>query len=1124
MLKTLISDIFQEQLANREGAALPRFPGSMLSLFALHLKAQTGRKILILSDNEETHRTLAHDIPDVVVMPESAVMPSSFLSPHMRTKSQLFEALHAMATDRTAIVIAHPSALIHHLPTADHIRTLFLQPTIGTEINLSRTGQHLASVGYDTVDVVRTRGQFSRRGDILDVYPINAPAAVRMQADFDVLDSIRQFDTTSQRSGISLDRLWIPPVNLYLDSAANRTRFTEALLSRFDDPGLELSLKEKLALVETGNMEGFDHYFHLSWDGHAGPELFSEHLVLVDEPVAVRRAWDVYLNQLAADHADAFPRGYLSLDPDRDMNPMAALSALLERPDSLHLSIPPHEAGFHRQSPGGSLSGVMDGIRGALEKGRTILGTRGEAEAERLGNLLFENAVPFVRDANRTDAVQILPIPYRSGFSIDNRLTYLSSPELFPSGRRRPRTAPSHGAFFSDFSDIKPGDYVVHVDYGIARYAGLRTMAVAEVAEECLELTFRGSGRVMLPVSKLHLLQKYQNAGGGEVQLSSLRTGTWQKLKKRVRQEVARYAEELLHHYAERKLATGIACPADSMWQADFEGLFPYDETDDQLKAIQEIKEDMESATPMDRLLCGDVGFGKTEVAMRAAFKSVDNGRQVMVLAPTTVLAFQHLQTFTRRFDRFPIRIEMLSRFVEPARQREIVQQFRKGEIDILVGTHRIFSKDIIPKKLGLLIVDEEQKFGVLHKEKLKMLRKNIDVLSLSATPIPRTLNMSVMGLKDISIIESPPRDRLAINTYHIPFDSMTISEAIQFELKRGGQVYVVNNHIQTIDTLADTIRKLSPAHTRIAVAHGRMPEKELETIMLDFFSGNVDILVSTAIIENGMDVPRANTMMINEAHAFGLSQLYQLRGRIGRSDRAAYAYLITPGKHMLTEDARKRIQALEEFSHLGAGFRIAMLDLELRGAGEILGDRQSGHIQSVGFELYLQMLEDAVRQLKSSGVTAEVETVLEMGNTGVIPTDYIDAPSVRLAFYRRLTMAHDPEKLAGVMAEMEDRFGRIPEQTQILIAGHRARLAARRLGLESLALRKNQAVLVPGNAHRINIPNLVATLPELPGATLDPTGQITIPRPAREPVHDFILRIQQYLVRLNPDTTPTAH
>ena len=413
---------------------------------------------------------------------------------------------------------------------------------------------------------------------------------------------------------------------------------------------------------------------------------------------------------------------------------------------------------------------------------------------------------------------QLLPVPYRAGFSIDDHLTYLAAPELFPSSRRRDRRPPSHTPFFSDFSDIRPGDYVVHVDYGIARYTGLRTVAVAEAQEECLELTFKGKARVMLPVSKLHLLQKYQNASGGDVQLSSLRSNTWHKLKKRVGQEVAKYAEELLRLYAERKLAAGIGFGPDSLWQQEFEGTFPYDETDDQVRAIEDIKQDMESDIPMDRLLCGDVGFGKTEVAMRAAFKAVDGGRQVMVLAPTTVLAFQHLQTFTQRFSRFPIRIDMLSRFVEPTEQKEVVQQFRDGEIDILIGTHRIFSKDIMPRKLGLLIIDEEQKFGVLHKEKLKMLRKNIDVLSLSATPIPRTLNMSVMGLKDISIIESPPRDRLAINTYHIPFDPLTISEAIQFELKRGGQIYVVNNHIKTIDTLADAVRKLAPQQTRIAV------------------------------------------------------------------------------------------------------------------------------------------------------------------------------------------------------------------------------------------------------------------------------------------------------------------
>ena len=753
LLTEHIYKIVSQLLSTQTDGVLPRMPGSMLSIFVRYVQETQGKPILVLSADDETHRTLLHDLPGSSLLPESAIMPSAFLPPHLKTKRDLFRTLMELAEASVPITIAHPSALVPRLPGAAEIRNMFRRVETGTMLDIRQLGSHLGSVGYEAVDVVRVRGQYARRGDILDVFPIDADAPLRIQVDFDRLESLRRFDTVSQRSMDIISTLMIPPVNLFVDTAGNRERLSDGFSTRFNDPGLSLSLQEKREQIDAGNLEGMDHYFHLAWSQTGWPDLFLNHFVIVDGPGEIQQSWESYHRQVAMDHDDAVPRGYIALDPSRDMVSIQDLSRLLDGPRTLRLEHPSHAFGLHRQSPGGSLKAVLTGIRSALDRGHTILGTRGDVECERLGNLLFEHAVPFTKDVLRVDAVLLRPVPLRAGFSIDDRFTYLAAQELFPSARRPAQRSPSHTPFFSDFSDIRTGDYVVHVDYGIAQYTGLRIVAVAEAEEECLELTFRGNARVMLPVSKLHLLQKYQNAAGGDVQLSSLRSNTWHKLKKRVGQEVARYAEELLHLYAERRLAAGIGFGPDSLWQRDFESTFPYDETDDQIRAIDDIKQDMESDVPMDRLLCGDVGFGKTEVAMRAAFKAVDGGRQVMVLAPTTVLAFQHLQTFTHRFSRFPIRIDMLSRFVEPPAQKTVVEQFRTGEIDILIGTHRIFSRDILPKKLGLLIVDEEQKFGVLHKEKLKMLRKNIDVLSLSATPIPRTLNMSVMGLKDVSII-----------------------------------------------------------------------------------------------------------------------------------------------------------------------------------------------------------------------------------------------------------------------------------------------------------------------------------------------------------------------------------
>lgn len=1113
MLKELIFHHFQQNDPLR-GESLPRYPGSLFSLMALYLTEQLRRPLLIISEDDETISRLQSDFQDLAILPETAVLPSTFLAPHLKTHRQLTDALDRIAHDPPPITVMHPGALLTRLPGQETIRGMIVQLHSGDTVNLSDLTRQLAETGYHPTDVVRIRGEFSRRGDIIDVFPINAPVPVRIQMDFDEIATIRQFDPGTQRSRETVDHVRILPGRLFHDTPENRNHLITQFEERFDDPELSLSVEEKIGLIGSGELEGFDHYFHLAWPDN-GLNLFRDHIVLVDNPATIEDAWTRFRENLKTDHDEAIPNGYLALDPERDFLSSDQVDKFLSEHRTLPIGTPRPDTAATAFKGGGALSGLLEQIRTSLKSQPVLIGIRNEPEQERLTGLMFESGIPFSRDRIEPGTVILAPEQLSAGFEISGLITYLPVQELFPSSRRKPARPPSHSPFFSDFSDIKPGDYVVHVDYGVARYAGLRQMAVDEVAEECLQLIFQADARVLLPVSRLHLLQKYQHAGTGQVQLSSLRTNTWKNTKKKVQKEVSRYAEELLRLYAQRKTSEGIACSPDSMWQREFEETFPYVETEDQLNAIQDIKADMESTAPMDRLLCGDVGFGKTEVAMRAAFKAIDNGRQVMALAPTTVLAFQHLQTFTSRFDRFPVNIEMLSRFVSPAEQKEIVRSFREGDIDILIGTHRIFSNDIVPKKLGLLIVDEEQKFGVMHKEKLKMLRKNIDVISLSATPIPRTLNLSVMGLKDISVIESPPRDRLAVNTYHIMFDPLTIQEGIRFELKRGGQVYVVNNHIQTIDTLARTIRKLAPGESRIAVAHGQMNEKELESIMLRFFNRKVDILVSTAIIENGMDVPAANTMFINEAHSFGLSQLYQLRGRIGRSDRPAYAYLITPGKHTLTEDARKRLQALEEFSHLGAGFRIAMLDLELRGAGDILGERQSGHIQSVGFEMYLNMLETAVRELQELGKPVVTETVLEMGARGRIPTDYIESASVRLAFYRRLSLADRAEGLLKIRDEMEDRFGPMPPDTGLLLDAHRTRLKARLLGMATLTLTAGECQLVPGEHPRLNTEKLVQLIPDIPGARLDPQGLICFPKVHREDYPDFLARIRDIMDRI---------
>jgi len=614
--------------------------------------------------------------------------------------------------------------------------------------------------------------------------------------------------------------------------------------------------------------------------------------------------------------------------------------------------------------------------------------------------------------------------------------------------RRKSKTS----AFVSDFRDLAVGDYVVHVEHGIARYTGLRTIDQPDgSALELMILEFAEETKLYVPLTRLDLIQKYRSTESGPApQLNRLGTPAWAKAKARVKKAMQDMAEELLKLYAQRKAAVGTAFSPDNNMQREFEDAFDFNETDDQIQAIADIKSDMESTQPMDRLLCGDVGYGKTEVAMRAAFKAVQDGKQVAVLTPTTVLCFQHFESFKRRFARFPVNVEMISRFRSAKEKKEILERTEQGKVDILIGTHAILSQGLKFQDLGLLVVDEEQRFGVRHKERLKQMRAAIDVLSMSATPIPRTLHMSLMGLRDMSVIETPPKDRMAIQTIVAKFDEKLVRTAIEVELERGGQIYFVHNRVETIYELAAKIRELVP-QARVAVGHGQLPEAELERTMLAFMDGEFDVLVATSIIENGLDIPRANTIIINRADRHGLSELYQLRGRVGRSNRRAYAYLLIPPEQQLTEIARRRLAALKEFSDLGAGFKIAALDLELRGAGNMLGGEQSGHIEAIGFEMYTTMLEEAVSRLKGEGREERPQVTVNLGISLRIDDSYIPEEGQRLRMYKRIAGAETSAVLTEVRAELQDRYGEPPESVLHLLAAGEIRLTCERLGIAQM-------------------------------------------------------------------------
>ncbi len=1092
---------------------LPDLPGSLLSYYLAEVYKKSGKTVIFITKDKKKQNIITTDFKEnSCLIPELDISHSSFAEPHLSFKQHYFSSLYSLLHNNCKVVVTHPYTLLKKIPCVNSLSHMFINISKGNDEDLYKLEKFLTLTGYKKEDIVRTRGEFSKRGDILDIFPINSDYPIRIETEFDTVETIKLFDPTTQRSLKEKESVVIFPYQLFLHSDENKDRLKAEFLKRFQgNVEVKLSLEEKISLIENGELDGFDNYFAFLYKDNQIMELMQNCAFVVDETYNnLKSDLNDYFKQIKQESIEENSNGYLSINPEIDFNKKDEILNFIDK--NLFATMRHQESNYstiNLKSP--KLETMLTSIEKLTKNHIVEIASPLPSNRKKLEEMLFEKGIPYTYIEQKKEIVFLSDCPFEHGFCIKNSFAFIPYSSLFEK-KKKIRTTQSYSPFFSDFSDIKQGDYVVHIDYGIAKFLGIVEIETGGSFEEFLKLEFAGNSSVLLPISRVHLLQKYQHSGDLKIHLSNIKSNSFKKTKKRIEKQILEYAEELLKLYAERKVAKGISFTTSSPWQEEFAMEFKYTETEDQLKAIEEIMEDMQAPYPMDRLLCGDVGFGKTEVAMRAAFTAIDNGYQVMVLSPTTVLAFQHFENFKERFKSFPAKIEMLSRFVSPKKQKETVNKFNKGEIDILIGTHRIFSKDIIPKKLGLLIIDEEQKFGVMHKEKLKMLKKNIDVLSLSATPIPRTLNMSVMGFKDISIIESPPKDRQAINTCHIVFDPVTIKKAIEVELARGGQIYFVNNHVKTIETLAKTVRKLSPENTKIAVAHGQMDDEELEQVMLNFFKGETDILVCTTIIENGMDVTNANTMFINEAHTFGLSQLYQLRGRIGRSDKPAYAYLITPGKQTLTEDARTRLDALQEFSHLGAGFRIAMLDLELRGAGDILGSKQSGHINEIGFELYSNLLEKAVKELKNEEIIEE-ETVLQMGKSGFIPKDYIENSSLRLSFVRKLNLTSSFEQLLKVKEELVDRFGIIPEKLLNLIEGHRLRLILREIGVQSVEFTKDKCVIYPCPKNKFNIETIVKEILVNKNIKLLPEGYISFTN-SHNNLNDFIQEIIKFVTK----------
>ena len=999
--------------------------------------------------------------------PSRGVTYQSHLAPPPHLVGLRIAALDALldSGDAAPVVVVSAIALSEKVPDPALRPHGFVLRT-GELLDLDETATDLVSAGYERVDQVEDRGQFAIRGGLLDVYPATEDRAVRVDLFGDEIESLRWFSTFTQRSLGDADVVEIAPA---AELAEEHRELAEiaALEEEADRPDISELLP----------IEDFHPFLDL-----VAPD--ASILIAGEEDVAPALA-DHWQDVTAAFHDEDARHLYVgpgTIEPALETRARIRLSSIdQDQPFS-----------FRAQAADIAARGVKE-AEPELEKlvrsrYRTVVTFARRGEGERAAYNLGRLKVRWL-DADESDSgmAGAGPLTFaharlQSGFIAPQfHLAVIPDHRLF-----RRRRAVSEGrperrrGVLRSFADLRTGDIVVHEDHGIARFAGFDTKTVAGITRDYLYLEYAGSDRVFVPVDQLAKISRYVGAGGAHPPLSKLGGTRWDTIKARARHAAQELAGELLNLYAERKRREGYAYPLDTDWQREFEDAFPFTETPDQRDAIEFVKADMEAPRPMDRLICGDVGYGKTEVALRAAFKAAQDDKQVMLLVPTTILAQQHYGTFTERLKDYPVTIEQVSRFRSAAAQREAVARFAKGEVDILIGTHRLLSRDVRAKDLGLLVVDEEQRFGVKQKELLRQMKLRVDVISMSATPIPRTLQMSLAGVRDISVIETPPEGRRPVKTYVGEYDEELVRGALERERARGGQAFFLHNRVETIDETAERLRGLCPS-LRFEVAHGQMEEKELEKRMLRFLRGDADVLVCTSIIESGIDIPQANTLIVERADVFGLAQLYQIRGRVGRSRERAYAYLLYPSAAALTAEAAQRLSALSDYTELGAGFKIAMRDLEIRGAGNLLGDEQSGHVAALGFELYMQMLDEAVAAAaEGPGDEEEWEPVrLDVNVDAYVPADYIPYEQAKVDVHRRIAGAREVADLVLLRQELEDRFGELPEPLRNLIALQQARIKLGQAGATAVTFRGGRLAVTPIELDSVRAKKIRAEIPE---------------------------------------------
>jgi transcription-repair coupling factor (superfamily II helicase) len=1028
-------EVLKKLAAEAASVSVAGLYGSARSLVLANIASRHDAPYIVIAPDPVRARDAEEDLKifgmeGVIPYPEDEILPYDYHDPDRNLTGLQMKALEALAEGRCRVLVCTLRAVLKKVFPPALFHELLIDIQTGVERDLLELEGALLRIGYERHETVEAKGQFAVRGGILDIFEVSEDGPVRMEFDGDEIASMRDFDIETQRSTERRESLRVHPPSHIALSPEGITRLLERIERQ--TAGMPEEERAKLLLPAERLAKGISFFGmeHYAAALHEVVPLFGHFsappvVVLLDKEDIESTGKD-FREEIIRRFEQTRDEGNLYPAPDEvylSENEFAEWLSGMKR-FSFHKLEWEGAVRFGTSAPGDyrrNLSGLVSDVQKELKRGnRVCFFCANTFQRERAEELLEDVAMDIDFPLGGLS----------SGFRWPEAgVFFLSEDEVFGRYHRPYHTSAARSRSLTyDPSHFQPGDFIVHVNHGVGRYMGMRVLGIDGGKTECLDIRYGGADHLFIPIDQLRLVEKYVASEGAEPQLDRLGSASWTRARERARRSAERIARDLLEVYAARQITKGFAFPPDKPWQKEMEASFPYEETEHQLRATEEVKRDMEMPRPMDRLLCGDVGFGKTEVAVRAAFKTALYGKQCAILVPTTVLAMQHFSTVTERLQGYPVNVAVLSRFISSTKQKKVVEDVEAGAIDIVIGTHRLLSKDVRFKDLGLVIVDEEHRFGVRHKDTFRKMKKSVDVLSMTATPIPRTLSMAISGIRDFSVIDTPPRNRLPIHTEILPFDDGHIRDAIMREIDRGGQVFFVHNRVQSIAVMEGYLCRLLPERVRVSSAHGQMKERELERRMIDFLERRFDVLVCTMIIEAGLDFPNVNTIIINRADRFGLAQIYQLRGRVGRSDRKAYAYLLVPRGRTLTPAAVKRLQAISEFDYLGAGYRIAMRDLEIRGAGNLLGHEQSGHINAVGLDLYTRMLKEEVSRLKGEPLEEEREIRIAVPVPAYLPSEYVPDSEERMDIYRRLSRVASAAQAEEMRDEIRDRFGPLPE------------------------------------------------------------------------------------------------